>query len=210
MLLPIRVYQRSFSGCLEKKYEAEFKAADLGHFQSLFCRKLIELSKMTSTDGGSTTKKQRTKLASLRVELANEGIDAFIVGSGDPHQSEYVAESDMRRPFISDFSGSAGTALILQDKALLWTDGRYFLQASQQLSQEWTLMKSGEPGVLEMQPWLVANMKQGQTVGVDAFLISAQEAKRLKEALAVKGIVLKVVEQNPVDKGDDLVEHPRT
>ena len=186
----------------KKKKKHPCRSVLLSEFPQLF--QYLPWITMTSTNGGSATKKQRTKLASLRDELINEGIDAFIVGSGDPHQSEYVAESDMRRPFISDFSGSAGTALILQDKALLWTDGRYFLQASQQLSQEWTLMKSGEPGVLEMQPWLVANLKQEQTVGVDAFLISAQEAKRLKEALAVKGIVLKVVAQNPVDKVWDI------
>ncbi len=141
---------------------------------------------MAKSNDGSATKKQKTKLSAVRDLLANERIDAFIVGSGDPHQSEYVAESDMRRQFISDFTGSAGTALILQGQALLWTDGRYFLQATAQLSDEWTLMKSGEPGVLEVNPWLEANLVSGQTVGMDAFLMSALEAKRLTDALAAK------------------------
>ncbi len=58
-------------------------------------------------------------------------------------QSEYIADCDKRREFISGFTGSAGTAVVTADHALLWTDGRYFLQASQQLDGNWTLMKMG-------------------------------------------------------------------
>ena len=67
-------------------------------------------------------------LSELRQLMKSMEIDAFLVGSEDAHQSEYVCDADMRRQFISGFTGSAGTALILQDQALLWTDGRYFLQ----------------------------------------------------------------------------------
>lgn len=83
-------------------------------------------------------------LSQIRELLVLNKVDAFIVGSGDAHQSEYVMESDKRRAFASNFTGSAGTALITLDMALLWTDGRYFLQASQELSTSWTLMKSGK------------------------------------------------------------------
>lgn len=144
-------------------------------------------------------KRQRTLLSGIRHQLSNEGFDAFIIGSGDAHQSEYVCKSDMRRQFISGFTGSAGTALILQDKALVWTDGRYFLQAEKQLSEDWTLMKSGQPGVLDMNDWILANMTNGQTVGVDAFLISTAEAARMSSVLKGAGITVKAAKTNPVD-----------
>ena len=69
-----------------------------------------------------------TKLGALRASLKRLRLDAFIIGSADAHQSEYVCDRDLRRAYVSEFTGSAGTALVLQDKALLWTDGRYFLQ----------------------------------------------------------------------------------
>lgn len=140
------------------------------------------------------------KLEAFRSLMPSLGIDAFIVGSGDAHQSEYVSNSEARREFISGFTGSAGTALILQDKALLWTDGRYFLQASQELSSDWTLMKSGETGVLELNDWLKSFMKPKQVVGVDASLISAATAKSLKAMLASVEVSLVGVENNPVDQ----------
>jgi Xaa-Pro aminopeptidase len=82
------------------------------------------------------------ELSSVRGHLLDLGISGFFVGSGDAHQSEYVAEIDCRREYISKFTGSAGTALVTSSSALLWTDGRYFLQASQELPTDWTLMKS--------------------------------------------------------------------
>ena len=69
-------------------------------------------------------------------------------------QSEYVAECDKRREFISSFSGSAGMAVVTLQQALLWTDGRYHLQASQQLDENWTPMKDGVPDVPKLEEWL--------------------------------------------------------
>jgi Xaa-Pro aminopeptidase len=140
-----------------------------------------------------------SNLQKLREILLEQGIDAFIVGSGDAHLSEYVSDADLRRGFISGFDGSAGTALILQDKALLWTDGRYFLQADKQLSPQWTLMKSGQPGVPEMAEWVGQNLASGQCVGVDSMLIPVSEASTLHATFARKGVVLKGVTANPVD-----------
>ena len=149
----------------------------------------------------SPNKKQKTPtlLASIREELTNENFDAFIVGSGDAHQSEYVSENSKRLRFISSFTGSAGTALILQNEAFLWTDGRYFLQAEKELPEGWTLMKSGQPKVLEMNDWILANMSKGQTVGVDASLISTLEAAKMSAALKSAGISLKGAKRNIVD-----------
>ena len=65
-----------------------------------------------------------------------------------------MAECDKRREFISSFSGSAGTAVVTLEQALLWTDGRYHLQASKELDQNWTLMKDGLPDVPKVEEWL--------------------------------------------------------
>ena len=141
------------------------------------------------------------KLGLLREILVEKGLDGFVVGSGDAHSSEYVPEFAMRRTFISDFTGSAGTVLVTRDKALCWTDGRYFLQASQELESScWTLMRSGEPGVLELNEWIVANMPENSVVGVDGFLMTDSQAVAMNGALKGKGIALKMVEGgNPVD-----------
>ena len=65
------------------------------------------------------------RLEDLRKELVIEGLDAFLVPSGDSHQSEYIAEADKRLKWISGFSGSSGFAAITKDRAALWTDGRF-------------------------------------------------------------------------------------
>jgi len=76
--------------------------------------------------------------------MKNNAVNGYIVPSGDAHLSEYVSACDERRSFISGFDGSSGTAFITLDNAFLWTDGRYFLQASQQLDEScWKLMKEG-------------------------------------------------------------------
>lgn len=73
----------------------------------------------------------------------SEAIQAYIIPSEDAHQNEYLASCDLRREFISGFSGSAGTAVVTESKAALWTDGRYYLQAEKQLDSNWILMKDG-------------------------------------------------------------------
>lgn len=141
-----------------------------------------------------------TPLSDLRKQMSSLGIDAFVVGSGDAHQSEYVHESDKRRTFISKFTGSAGTALILQTSALLWTDGRYFLQATMELSDEWTLMRSGNPGVLELNEWIAGNLPAGSIVAIDSFLVSTSQAKAMEKAFGGKQITLRGLDRNPIDE----------
>lgn len=98
------------------------------------------------------TRKCTTQLlASLRqlmldLRYVKEPLQAYIVPWADAHNSEYVAPCDQQRAFISGFTGSAGTAVVTHKDACLWTDGRYYLQASQQLDENWTLMKESLPG----------------------------------------------------------------
>jgi len=138
-------------------------------------------------------------LSDLRALLSAARVDAFIIGSGDAHQSEYVAACEKRRAFISGFTGSAGTAIVTADSALLWTDGRYFNQAAQELSSEWILMKSGQSGVPSINDWLVLNLVEGQIVGLDAYLVSASYAKDLEAVLSKRGISLVAIDENPID-----------
>ncbi|XP_078429989.1 metallopeptidase M24 family protein isoform X2 [Wolffia australiana] len=128
------------------------------------------------------------KLRALREVFASPdvGIDAYIVPSQDAHQSEFIAECFMRRTFISGFSGSAGTAVVTRERAALWTDGRYFLQAEKELSQDWVLMRSGTIGVPTTSEWLNDVLTPGSRVGIDPFLFSSDAAEELKNALAKK------------------------
>lgn len=95
--------------------------------------------------------------------------------------------------------GSAGTALITHDAALLWTDGRYFLQAEQELGPEWTLMRGGQPGVPEPKAWITEKMPKGSKVGVDASVHSLSEARALRKHLEAAECSLVCVDTNPVD-----------
>jgi len=123
------------------------------------------------------------KLASLRAEMARAGVGALVVPSGDAHLSEYVHPHYDRRAFISDFTGSAGTALVTADVALLWTDGRYFIQAENELGAEWSLMRSGDEGVPTLQQWVAQNLAAGTGVGIDPSVFSTDEAVALDTAL---------------------------
>ena len=101
------------------------------------------------------------------------------------NQSEYPAPSDGRREWLTRFTGSAGTAVVtLAHGALLWTDGRYFLQAEKQLKRdEWTLMRSGLAGVAEPPEWLAASLPRGARVGIDPALHTVEGARKLRRAL---------------------------
>ena len=91
------------------------------------------------------------RLSALRKCMEEKNIDVYVVPTADFHQSEYVGEHFKARKFITGFSGSAGTAVITKTEARLWTDGRYFIQATAQLEGTTVeLMKMGEPGVPEL------------------------------------------------------------
>ncbi len=104
--------------------------------------------------------KVNEKVNALRAKMTENKIDAYVIPTCDFHGSEYVDDYFKTRQFISGFTGSAGTALITMDKALLWTDGRYFLQAAEQLDgSEFILMKSGESGVPTLYEYIKNNAK---------------------------------------------------
>lgn len=105
------------------------------------------------------------RLTRLRNVMQNRNIQAIIVPTDDAHASEYVAACDGRRQFISGFSGSAGTAVVTTDKAALWTDGRYFVQANNELELEhWILQKQGIMGTPSITQWLADVLPKKSTV----------------------------------------------
>uniref|UniRef100_A0A8C6XQ93 X-prolyl aminopeptidase 1 n=1 Tax=Naja naja TaxID=35670 RepID=A0A8C6XQ93_NAJNA len=132
-------------------------------------------------------------------KYVSEPIQAYIVPSGDAHQSEYIAPCDCRREFICGFNGSAGTAIITEQHAAMWTDGRYFLQGSQQMDSNWILMKMGLKDTPTQEDWLVSVLPQGSKVGVDPFIIPADQWKRMNKVLKCAGHVLVPVKANLID-----------
>ncbi|KAF8156834.1 Creatinase/aminopeptidase [Crassisporium funariophilum] len=150
---------------------------------------------------GQHTVHTTDRLAKLRELMKKKDVDvqAFVVPSEDQHSSEYLAHSDERRAFISGFNGSAGCAIITLEKAFLFTDGRYFLQAGKQLDQNWTLMKQGLPDVPTWQEFLHKNLDPSTKIGIDATLIAASDAESLNKQLSAKDSQLVSLKQNLVD-----------
>ena len=141
----------------------------------------------------------RKRLEALRTWMQAEKADAFIIPSTDPHISEYVAPHWQSREWISGFTGSAGTVVVTRDKAGLWTDSRYFLQAAQQLEGTgidlYKEMLPETPGISE---FLCQELEAGSTVGIDGYVFSMLDARQLRKELANKQIELKSM-ADPMD-----------
>ncbi|SEQ15940.1 aminopeptidase P family protein [Neolewinella agarilytica] len=125
------------------------------------------------------------KLSALRKAMLENQIDAYIVPSTDPHQSEYPADRWASRKWLSGFTGSAGTLVVTLHEAKLWTDSRYFLQANTELAgTSIELMKDRLPETPSIEDWLGSTLLDGQTVGADGRVISAQTARRMEKKLS--------------------------
>ena len=154
---------------------------------------------LISMRGGSSATGD-LRLSLLREELVAAGLHALVVPSGDAHLGEYVHPCYERRAFISGFTGSAGTVLVTREEALLWTDGRYFLQAEKELSGEWTLMRMNQEAVPTLEDWLSANLPEGGLLGIDPYVHSIADAEKLQAAVGkVGGAALQSLPSNLVD-----------
>lgn len=144
--------------------------------------------------------KTRQKLAALREVMEKRGIQAYLVPSTDPHQSEYVPSCWLRRGWLSGFTGSAGDVVVTLDKAGLWTDGRYFLQAEHQLKGSGVkLYRMGDKGVPSIEEFLANEFGEGDKLGADPRVLSLSRAAGLEEALAPVGAKLRLIDANLVD-----------
>lgn len=138
------------------------------------------------------------RLASLRMQMAADGLDAFIIPRADAHQGEYVADADARLGWLTGFTGSAGFAIVTRDRAGLFIDGRYRVQVKGQVDSDhftpvaWPETKPSD--------WLRDALPAGGRVGFDPWLHTRQEVETLDKALIDSGIGLIAVDRNPVDQ----------
>ncbi|TIB37681.1 hypothetical protein E3P84_00094 [Wallemia ichthyophaga] len=152
------------------------------------------------------------RVQQLRRNLTQQNIHAFFVPSEDAHSSEYIADADKRREWISNFSGSAGDALITEKEALLTTDGRYHLQATQQLdSSTYKLLKAGVPGVPAWYDYLMQHYTPPFRIGVDPKLVAFSQVCKIQDKLKAKpGFDLVAVGSNPIDEIAELPGYPNS
>ncbi|MET0868309.1 MAG: aminopeptidase P family protein [Pseudorhodoplanes sp.] len=137
------------------------------------------------------------RVAALRSELKKYGLDGFVLPRADRHQNEYVPDSEERLAWLTGFTGSAGFVLVLAEKALLFTDGRYTLQAREQVDVGvFTVVN-----IVETSPsaWIEQNLPAGLKIGYDPWLQSAEAAERLSKACEKAGSTLVPMDRNPVD-----------
>ena len=150
-------------------------------------------------------------IVDLRKVMQREGIDAWISPSSDAHQSEYPTEYDKCRRFLSGFTGSAGTLLVMKEEAYLWTDGRYFLQAESELKDSGiTLMKMGEPGVPNLDELLEEKMKKDEVLGFNGSLLSFSEGKVIANKVVKNGVKLAIGKEITDEVWTDRPERPHT
>lgn len=142
----------------------------------------------------------KERINSLRNDMAGRGISATIIPQSDPHQSEYLSDHWQARRYLSGFSGSAGSLVVTRDEALLWTDSRYFIQASEQLSGTGiTLMKSSLPETPSIDQYLATHLQPGSSVGINGILFSHRSAVQLRETLGHNSIRL-ALDYDPIPR----------
>ena len=134
----------------------------------------------------------KKELELLQGVMRENGVAICIVPTNDFHGSEYINEYFRSRQFISGFTGSAGTLVVCEDSTYLWTDGRYFLQASLQLKESGIeLMKTGEPGVPEIDEFLEKNLKQGDVLAFDGRVLACRIGDKYKQIADKCGAITK-------------------
>jgi len=133
----------------------------------------------------------KERLSTLRKAMQSRSIDAYIIPSSDPHQSEYVADHWKAREWISGFTGSAGLAIITPDQAGIWTDSRYYIQAEAELKDTgFKVHPLHENGLMQYPHWLQAHLPENSTLGLDGHLWTTAQLRHIKRALLPKGITL--------------------
>lgn len=131
------------------------------------------------------------KLSLLRKEMKAHQIDAFIVFSADPHLSEYLPKEWLERAWLSGFTGSAGFVVVTLNKAGVWTDSRYFVQAAIELKDSGiTLFKEGVEGTPDYADWLLQELPEGSVVALNALATSHLAFEKLQNTLKTKKIQL--------------------
>ena len=139
-----------------------------------------------------------SRLAALRAELKRQNLDGFIVPRADRHQNEYVPPSEERLAWLTGFTGSAGTTIVLAKRAAVFVDGRYQLQVRDQIDVALFAVEH----LVDNPPdkWLEANLTAGSRLGYDPWLHTADAAEKLAKAATAAGAMLVPADPNPVDR----------
>lgn len=137
------------------------------------------------------------RLQALRQELARQGVNGFLVPRADEHQGEYVPLRAQRLAWLTGFNGSAGMAIVLDDRAAIFVDGRYTLQVTHQVDT--TLFAPQPLSTVSPDRWLAENLTPAKRIGFDPWLHSINEIERLAAACAKAGAELVPLERNPID-----------
>ncbi|MFV8407528.1 aminopeptidase P family protein [Vibrio harveyi] len=165
----------------------------------------------------NTTNSVNQRLSSLRDAMATYNVAAYIVTNNDPHNSEYSADHWAGRTWISGFTGSAGSVVITTQGGGLWTDGRYYIQAEEQLhGTGLNLFKARQPETPSIPKWLGSTLEAGSTIAVDGRSISYAFYQELKQALEPKNIQIildldlltPIWHDRPSRPTEKIFEHP--
>ena len=137
------------------------------------------------------------RVAALRTELARRGLTGFIIPRSDRHQNEYVPASEERLAWLTGFTGSAGAAIVLMERAVLFVDGRYTLQVREQVDTSLFTIEH----LVETPPdrWIETNLTNADRLGYDPWLHTVESAERLAKACAAAGATLVAVEPDLID-----------
>jgi Xaa-Pro aminopeptidase len=154
-------------------------------------------ARFQSFEETSARAQSAARVTALRAELERRGLDGFIVPRADRQQNEYLPESEERLAWLTGFTGSAGTAVIMRDSAALFVDGRYTLQAEAQADGRIFSIEH----LTERPPerWIAEKLKGGARLGYDPWLHTSDQAERLKKACEAAGAELVAAEGNPID-----------
>ena len=137
------------------------------------------------------------RLAALRTELEKQGLDGFIVPRADRHQNENVPPADERLAWLTGFTGSAGLAIVLKDRAVIFVDGRYTIQVREQV--DLAVVEPVPLATTSPNKWLESNLPAGAKLGYDPWLHTPAQIERLEQAAKAAGAELVAAEQNPID-----------
>ncbi|KAI3351142.1 hypothetical protein L3Q82_005700 [Scortum barcoo] len=146
----------------------------------------------------STAVNTTLRLQELREQMLPLNISAYIIPGTDAHLSEYIAPRDARMGFMTGFTGSAGTAVVTQTKAALWTDSRYWVQAERQMDCNWEL--ETDVSISSIAQWLISEVPEGGEIGFDPFLFSLQTQENYNINLESSNHSLKSIPVNLVDQ----------
>ena len=153
----------------------------------------------------------KKRIAALRKAMVNAGLDAYLIPSSDPHQSEYVADHWNSRTWISGFTGSAGIVVVTAKDAYLWTDSRYFLQADTQLKGSGIeLQKQRVPHAPEHLDWLRQQLPSDAVIGIDGKNFSIGQVQALQKNVGEKGITINTAQDLLAEIWKDRPDLPNT